>query len=126
MRKLLPLIFLLFSTLYATNVLPVLVEDEEPFEKKSDFYISSRNAVLAIAISGDGKTIISGSLDSNIKIIDMTTAKILKSLEGHKSWVTSVAISENGKTIVSASRAISNDGKTIVSKLGDKNIQGCC
>ncbi len=154
MKKLLQTLILFFTfahSLLATEALPLLVKAGEPFENRKDFYIPSRSLVYAVAISPDGKTIVSGSDDNSIKIWDKKTGKLLKSLEGHTSYVNSVAISPDGKTIVSGSMdnsvkiwdkkrgkllksldghtysvssvAISTDGKTIVSGSRDNSVK---
>jgi WD40 repeat protein len=51
----------------------------------------------------DGATIASGSDDQTVKLWDITTGKCLKTLQGHTSWVNSVAISPDGTTLVSGS-----------------------
>ena len=113
MKKLLPLLFLLFTTLYANNVretprptdvLPPLVKDGELFENRDDYYISSRNSVSSVAISPDDTKIVSCSEEdgNSIKIWNIVTGRAL-SLEGHKGFVGSVAISPDGTKIVSGS-----------------------
>ena len=57
----------------------------------------------SVAISPDGKTIVSGSYDNTIKIWDNQSGECLNTLEGHSGYVSSVAISPDGKTIVSGS-----------------------
>ncbi len=107
--------------------------------------------VESVAISPDGKTIVSGSKDDTIKIWDIQSGECLNTLEGHSSLVSSVAISPDGKTIVSGSGdetikvwdiqsgeclktlkghsewvssvTISPDGKTIASGSIDKSIK---
>ena len=59
--------------------------------------------VESVAISPDGKTIVSGSYDNTIKIWDIQSGECLNTLEGHSYSVESVAISPDGKTIVSGS-----------------------
>ncbi|KAJ2914830.1 hypothetical protein MD484_g5576, partial [Candolleomyces efflorescens] len=61
------------------------------------------DSVLGIAISPDGKRIVSCSKDESIRIWDFTTGKQGKELRGHEDWVTSIAISHDGTLIVSAS-----------------------
>ncbi len=68
--------------------------------------------ISSIAITKDGETIVSGSsgmgspssvIDSSIRIWDRDTGKLLNTLKGHKVGVTSVAISNDEKTIISGS-----------------------
>ncbi len=157
LTKTLFILFLLLSisfSLLARDALPPLIEKGEPFNPKTykqNFYIDKQSPVNSVAISKDGKTIVSGSNDNSVKIWDRATGKLLKTLEGHTDDVTSVAISKDGKTIVSGSYdnsvkiwdratgkllktleghtsivtsvAISKDGKTIVSGSYDKSIK---
>ena len=59
--------------------------------------------VYGVAISPDGKRIVSGSRDGTIKIWDATTGGELMILRGHESSVMSVAFSPDGKWIASGS-----------------------
>ncbi|MBD2611882.1 MAG: trypsin-like peptidase domain-containing protein [Nostoc sp. ZfuVER08] len=61
-------------------------------------------AVNSVAISADGKTLASGSDDKTIKIWNIATGQVIRTLNGGSNWVTSVAFSPNGKTLVSVSR----------------------
>ncbi|KAJ2920033.1 hypothetical protein MD484_g254, partial [Candolleomyces efflorescens] len=109
--------------------------------------------VSSVAISRDGKRIVSGSWDNTIRIWDMEKGEqVGSSLRGHDDWIRSVAISPNGELIVSGSDdktvrvwdaktgtqvgeslqghgswvssvAFSHDGKRIVSSSGDGSIQ---
>ena len=118
-----------------------------PFVRENGHSIS----VESVAISPDGKTIVSGSYDNTIKIWDNQSGECLNTLEGHSGYVSSVAISPDGKTIVSGSYdktikiwdiqsgeclntlyghsyfvnsvAISPDGKTIVSGSSDGTLK---
>ncbi len=59
--------------------------------------------VSSVAISADGKTIVSGSDDGTIRFWNAQTRKpIGQPLKGHSEGVRSVAISADGKTIVSS------------------------
>ena len=62
-----------------------------------------KRAVTSVAISPDGKTIISGSEDNTVQVWDAQTGAALRTLEEHEGSVTSVAISPDGKTIISGS-----------------------
>ncbi|MFK0735411.1 MAG: WD40 repeat domain-containing protein, partial [Gloeotrichia echinulata HAB0833] len=51
----------------------------------------------------DGKTLASGSRDNTIKIWNIATGKEIRTLNGHSSFVNSVAFSPDGKTLASGS-----------------------
>ncbi|MHC4426413.1 MAG: protein kinase domain-containing protein [Planctomycetota bacterium] len=59
--------------------------------------------VNSVALSPDGKRIISGSNDKTIKVWDAETDTELMTLRGHSNKVWSVAFSPDGKRIVSGS-----------------------
>lgn len=59
--------------------------------------------VHSVAITPDGKTIVSGSEDATIKIWNLATGQLQLTLTGHSNEVKSVAISPNRQTIVSGS-----------------------
>ncbi|GMH58532.1 hypothetical protein TrST_g1037 [Triparma strigata] len=60
------------------------------------------NSVQAVAISGDGSTVISGSQDKSVRVWDAQTGEQKALLEGHTGMVFSVDISKDGKLAVSA------------------------
>ena len=59
--------------------------------------------VTAVAVSPDGKQIVSGSYDQSVRVWDASTGDELKVLKGHTKVVTSIAFSPDGKQIVSGS-----------------------
>ncbi len=64
--------------------------------------------VLAVTISPDGRFVVGAggvnrNSDHEIKIIESTTGKLLRTLKGHKHQVGSLAVSADGKKIVSGS-----------------------
>jgi WD40 repeat protein len=59
--------------------------------------------VNTVVVSPDGKTIISGSDDQTIRIWDLNSQKLLRTLKGHTDWVYDIAISADSQ-IVSGSR----------------------
>src|SRR5256885_1364904 len=63
-------------------------------------YADSFNSV---AFSPEGKTLASGSYDKTIKLWDVASGELLRSLEGHRDSVLSVAFSSDGKTLASGS-----------------------
>jgi len=108
-------------------------------------------SVMSVAISADGKLIVSGSWDSTVRLWDISGNPIGQPLRGHENFVNSVAISADGKLIVSGSWdstvrlwdisgdpigqplrghenfvnsvAISADGKMIVSGSADRTVR---
>jgi WD40 repeat protein len=59
--------------------------------------------VFAVALSPDGRTIVSGSFDRTVKVWDARDGRLRRSLEGHTDGVIAVALSPDGSTIVSGS-----------------------
>jgi WD40 repeat protein len=85
------------------------------------YSVDNRSSVGSVAISADGKTIVSGSSGSNdntIKVWRLADGQLLRTLSGHENWVNSVAISADGKTIVSGS----SDGTIKVWRLADGKL----
>jgi WD40 repeat protein len=62
-----------------------------------------RRAVRAIAFSPDGRWLASGAKDNTIKIWEVSTGRVLRTLHGHGSAVNAVAISPDGRLLASGS-----------------------
>jgi WD40 repeat protein len=62
--------------------------------------------VTALAASRDGKWLVAAGDDHAIRVVDRSTGKLHKLLEGHLDWVQSVAILDDNRTILSCG----NDG----------------
>jgi WD40 repeat protein len=60
--------------------------------------------VLAIAVTTDNRTIVSGSMDNTVRIWDLASGQLVRTLEGHSGGVDTVAVSRDNKVIVSGSR----------------------
>ncbi len=112
-----------------------------------------KGLVNAVAVTPDGKRIVSGSGDKTIRVWDLEAgAPIGSPIEGHEGWVNTIAVTPDGKRIVSGSGdktirvwdletgapigspieghkgsvhdvAVTPDGKRIVSGSGDKTIR---
>jgi WD40 repeat protein len=74
------------------------------FNHKQTTLKGHTSMVYSVAVSGDGKRIVSGSEDRTVKVWDAQTGKNLLTLTGHTMAVTSVALSSDGKRVVSGSR----------------------
>ena len=54
--------------------------------------------VISVALSGDGRTALSGSCDKTVRVWDLSTGRCTAVLEGHTNRVSSVALSGDGRT----------------------------
>jgi WD40 repeat protein len=107
-------------------------------------------AVTALTLSPDGKTLVTGSRDHSIRVWDVNTAKVIRTLQGHTDEITSLTFSRDGSQLASASKdqniriwnlsstdehrnfaghdgyvwsaVFSNDGKLIASAGADRTI----
>ena len=61
------------------------------------------NVVTAVAVTPDGRRLISASYDKTLKIWDLECGEHLKTLKGHSAWVTAVTVTPDNKRIISAS-----------------------
>ena len=59
--------------------------------------------VSSVAVSPDGRRIISGSHDDAVRVWDLATGARVGALTGHSGTVSSVAVSPDGTRIISAS-----------------------
>jgi WD40 repeat protein len=60
--------------------------------------------VNTVAITPDGRSLISAGDDKTIKIWDLQTGQAQQTLEGHTNWIYSLAISPDGRTLASGSK----------------------
>ena len=110
--KILFILFSLFTfhfSLFARDALPVLVEGGEPFENREDFYIANQSIISAIAISPNGKIIVSGSENGIIRILDIENNREIKIMNQHKidimrdNGIRTIIISPSGRFFISFS-----------------------
>ncbi len=59
--------------------------------------------VQAVAISPDGKTIASGSIDGMVNLWDADTHQLINSFQAHQAAVRSIVFQINGKFLITAS-----------------------
>jgi WD40 repeat protein/tRNA A-37 threonylcarbamoyl transferase component Bud32 len=107
--------------------------------------------VYAIAITPDGRTLVTGCVDNTVRLWNLPDGKPLLTLSGHSDKVKSIAISSDGQTIASGSGdktiklwnlktgkllrtlgghssyvlsvAFSPNGQTLISSSADKSVQ---
>ncbi|MFH7026995.1 MAG: WD40 repeat domain-containing protein [Heteroscytonema crispum UTEX LB 1556] len=61
------------------------------------------NGVFSAIFALNGKTLISGSSDSTIRLWDISAGECTQVLQGHQSGIFSIALSPQGNIIASAS-----------------------
>jgi len=134
------------STRLIKTLFPAVKKRAEPH-----FSIENASPVADLAISRDGKTLVSGSEDHTVEVWDLSTRTRIHNLRGHEGSIRRVAISRDGKTLASGSQdhtvkvwdlstgthihnlqghggsvdcvAISADGKTLISGSRDGRIR---
>jgi WD40 repeat protein len=74
--------------------------------------------VYDVAITPDGKHVITGSDDRSVRVWEAETGKVVSILEGHTREVWSVAVAGDGQTVVS----VSDDRSVIVWDLGRQKL----
>lgn len=65
--------------------------------------LTGHPAASALAISADGQILVTGGSDKAIKVWDLKTGQLKKTLQSDSGRVTTVAITPDGKTVVSGS-----------------------
>ncbi|HAZ46664.1 MAG TPA: hypothetical protein DDW76_05545 [Cyanobacteria bacterium UBA11369] len=64
---------------------------------------SGNQYIYSIAISPDGRTLVSGDDNHTIEVWDLQTRRLIRILQGHSGDITSVAITPDGQRIISGS-----------------------
>ncbi len=100
MKKFINLSLLLFTIHLSVIGISAQTAPETQLTVQMNGYIFPINSV---AISFDGRTIVTGGDDRTVKIWDVASGRALKTLRGHTESVTSVHIAPNGQTIASGS-----------------------
>ncbi len=85
-------------TLFTGSVLAEEFKVGKPFVQ-----LGHSDDVNAVAITPDGKYIVSGSKDKNIKLWDIKTGKEIRTFTGHTHSIYSITVTSNSKYILSGS-----------------------
>jgi WD40 repeat protein len=75
--------------------------------------VKTPGGTWALAVSPDSKNVFFGSTDGMLQKVEVESKKIVKTYEGHKHYVWSIALSADGKQLYSAGGAFKKDGKPV-------------
>jgi WD40 repeat protein len=87
--------------------------------------------VQAVAVTADGKRVISGSRDNTVKVWNLETGEEQLTLSGHSDWVLAVAVTADGKRVISGSDDNTvkvwnlETGEEIATFIGDSSFYSC-
>jgi hypothetical protein len=87
--------------------------------------------VNALAVTPDGRHVVSGSDDETLRVWDLATVETKTTLQGHTRFVTAVAVTPDGRHVVSGSWGDTlrvwdlRDGKEIVTFTLDAGVTAC-
>ncbi|MBW2663182.1 MAG: TIR domain-containing protein [Deltaproteobacteria bacterium] len=83
-----------------SNKIPLQKIDKD---NKPSVLAGHENDVYAVAVTPDGKKVVSCSEDKTLKVWDLESGQCIFSLIGHSNTVIGIAITPNGKKVVSGS-----------------------
>ncbi len=64
---------------------------------------SHTGSIEALAMSGDGRLAVTGSTDRTVRVWDLASGRILRTLAGHREWVQAVALTADNRFVLSGS-----------------------
>lgn len=77
------------------------VNDKTVFLKE---FVQTDDAVLAVALSPDGKKLASAGIDRLLRVWDLPSGKLEHTIENHADWVFALAFAPDGKHLITGSR----------------------
>ena len=87
----------------ATFACPVLAQEKPKLEIVPQLGHSYSVNAIAMAVTPDGQSVLSGSYDKTLKLWNLATGKLLRTFKGHSDSVNAVAVTPNGLRAVSGS-----------------------
>ncbi len=140
-----------FASTVSPYLLLVFADKDSYARREVRLFTGHENRVWSVAVTPDGKYVVSGSDDKTVRLWDLATGKEVRRFTGHWPSVYSVAVTPNDKYVVSGSGgytvrvwelatgkevreltahegsvnsvAVTPDGKYVVSGSGDKTVR---
>lgn len=112
------------KTLFVASGTPAQIGEVKVFNVENGQllgdWVSTDDAVFAVALSPDGTKLACGGADRAIRVYEVPTGKELLAIEDHADWVMDVAWSPDGTKLASASR--DKTSKVFDLKTGDSLV----
>lgn len=66
--------------------------------------LQTRDCLMALAVSPDGRRVVTAGADNALRCVELPSGKLLWSVEAHADWVLDLAMSPDGRHVATASR----------------------
>src|ERR1700689_4204819 len=94
---------ILYQTFHDPDSYPSILGDFQNTWSSLQILGRHTSHVFSVAVSPDGKTLASGSMDGGVQLWDGVTGEHILETRGQRSWVRSVAFSPDGALVASGS-----------------------
>ncbi|MFC1878751.1 AAA family ATPase [Chloroflexota bacterium] len=85
------------------DLYPLKLLEVSSRRKVRKFQVHTR-PITTLAVTSDGKNVISGCVDKTLKIWELESGRVVNTLKGHTDEITAVVVTPDGQHIISGSR----------------------
>jgi WD40 repeat protein len=89
---------------FTGEMLSRLVDDSDNLRYSWDGKAAHRNFIYRLLFTADSKYLLSGSVDTEVKLWSTATGKLVRTFKGHRDRIFALALSPDGKTLATGSR----------------------